>query len=203
MNHLAHFHLAAPEPEWMVGALLGDFVKGPLRGEWPAGWEQGIRLHRRIDALSDTHPQRRSLARALDPSLQRYAAILLDVYGDYWLTCHWSEFSSEPLAAFAADVYALLRQESPQLPGPAQQFCQRLIRYDLLGIYGEWSAVEGTLKRISQRLRHPNPLADSAPQLWRLRPALDQCCEAHYRDLLAAVAEFRTTQPLSAAARSC
>lgn len=202
MNHLAHFHLAAPQPEWMVGALLGDFVKGPLRGEWPAGWEEGIRLHRRIDALSDTHPLRRALARSLDPALQRYAAILIDVYGDYWLTRHWPDYSRQPLAAFNATVYALLRQQGARLPSAARPFCQRLIAHDLLGIYGDWSAVEGTLKRIGQRLRHPNPLAEAAPQLWQLRAELDHCCEAHYRDLLAAVAAFRIEHGVTVAAQS-
>mgnify|MGYP003629303282 FL=1 len=68
MNYLAHFHLAqqlasrcglderdAMQQGLLIGGLLGDFVKGPLRGNYPATWEVGIRLHRRIDALTDSH----------------------------------------------------------------------------------------------------------------------------------------------------
>ena len=37
MNHLAHFALAQASDDLMLGGFLGDFVKGPLRGERPAG----------------------------------------------------------------------------------------------------------------------------------------------------------------------
>ena len=55
MNYLAHFHLAARLASergeegdgLLIGALLGDYVKGPLRGDYPDDWEEGIRLHRR------------------------------------------------------------------------------------------------------------------------------------------------------------
>ena len=54
MNYLAHFHLAGDDPAMIGGALLGDFVKGSLGGEYHRDLERGIRLHRRIDAFSDT-----------------------------------------------------------------------------------------------------------------------------------------------------
>ncbi len=37
MNHLAHFALAGEEEALVIGALLGDYVKGPLAGRLPAG----------------------------------------------------------------------------------------------------------------------------------------------------------------------
>jgi acyl carrier protein phosphodiesterase len=57
MNYLAHLHLGGQEPDALLGSLYGDFVKGPLRGQWPAKVEAGIRLHRRIDAFTDSHAQ--------------------------------------------------------------------------------------------------------------------------------------------------
>ena len=52
MNYLAHSHLAARLASergeegdgLLIGALLGDHVKGPLRGEYPDDVEEGIRL---------------------------------------------------------------------------------------------------------------------------------------------------------------
>ena len=56
MNYLAHLHLGGPRPGDLLGSLYGDFVKGPLQGRWPAEIEAGIRLHRQIDAFTDSHP---------------------------------------------------------------------------------------------------------------------------------------------------
>ena len=53
MNYLAHLHLGGDRPAQLLGSLYGDFVKGPLAGQWPAEIEAGIRLHRRIDAFTD------------------------------------------------------------------------------------------------------------------------------------------------------
>ena len=64
MNYLAHLHLGGSQPAQLLGSLYGDFVKGPLNGRWPAQIEAAIRLHRRIDAFTDSHPlQARARAR--------------------------------------------------------------------------------------------------------------------------------------------
>ena len=34
MNYLAHIALAGDNPEYQVGGLLGDFVRGPLIGKY-------------------------------------------------------------------------------------------------------------------------------------------------------------------------
>jgi acyl carrier protein phosphodiesterase len=51
VNHLAHFHLAGECEHLVVGALLGDYVKGPLTGALPQALERGVRLHRRAESL--------------------------------------------------------------------------------------------------------------------------------------------------------
>ena len=56
LNHLAHFMLAPAGDAARMGTLLGDFVRGADLTAWPAEVEQAIRLHRRIDAFTDTHP---------------------------------------------------------------------------------------------------------------------------------------------------
>jgi acyl carrier protein phosphodiesterase len=180
MNYLAHFHLARAEDDWLVGALLGDYVKGPLRGELPAGWEQGIRLHRRIDALSDTHPLRAQLSAALPAEYRRYSGILLDVCCDHWLSRNWTTFHAEPLPQFAARVYRLLTDHHGQLPAAAQGFAKRLCEYDLLCGYGDWEAVPATLARISTRLTRTNPLAAAGAVLQPIAAALEPSFPGFY-----------------------
>lgn len=189
MNHLAHFHLASGEPGLLIGALLGDHIKGPLRGEWPAAWEDGIRLHRQIDAYTDRHPLLKEAHALLAPPFQRYRGILLDVYFDHLLSRHWSQFAAQPLADFCAEVMALLVQSA--LPPAAQQQARNLARYDVLVNYQRWDMVEGTLARIGTRLRRDNPLAEAGAELRRQHAQLEPLFWAFYPDLQAQVRALR------------
>jgi len=159
----------------MVGALLGDHVKGVLReGDWPDSWLAGIRLHRRIDALTDRHPALDPCRESLPPEWRRYGGLLIDVCLDHWLACHWSEVSDEPLAPFAQRVYQVLDQALPELPPSARRHASLLIRHQPLQDYRHRDMVIATLERIGRRLSRPNPLHRSrevlAPrwELWRL-----------------------------------
>ncbi len=165
MNYLAHFQLAQDSDAGLLGALLGEYVKGPLQGAWPADWEQGIRLHRRIDAFTDQHSSRLQFAEAVPAEYRRYAGIVLDVYCDHLLSLHWSRFDSQPLEVFAARVYALLERHMAQLSPPAARMARRLIEHDVLCIYSEWNTVSGALARIGERFTRANPLARAGVEL--------------------------------------
>jgi acyl carrier protein phosphodiesterase len=165
MNYLAHFHLAQASDAGLLGALLGEYVKGPLQGAWPSAWEEGIRLHRRIDAFSDRHSSRLQFAEAVPAEYRRYAGIVFDVYCDHLLSLHWQHFERQPLPDFAARVYALLERHMAQLPPPAARMARRLIEYDVLCIYHEWDTVSGALARIGERFVRANPLARAGDEL--------------------------------------
>lgn len=187
MNYLAHFHLARAHDEWIVGALLGDFIKGPLRGEYPPQLEQGIRLHRRVDALSDGHPARQRFARELPAEYRRYAAIVQDVCSDYWLSRNWQRFEAAPLTQFAARVYALLEQYGGMLPAPAARMARRLVEHDVLGIYDRWGTVAASLERIGSRLRRANPLHRAGVELQPYLASGEQVFLEFYPELLARI----------------
>ena len=51
MNYLAHFHLAWPDEQLVLGALEGDFHKGVLPGSLDQQLVAGVALHRAIDAF--------------------------------------------------------------------------------------------------------------------------------------------------------
>lgn len=158
MNYLAHFHLARSDDEWIAGALLGDFVKGPLPDSLPAKLRQGIQLHRRIDAYSDVHPLRAEFARGLPDAYRRYAGILLDVCCDYWLSRYWATYEAQPLAAFAVRIYSVLDARAAQMPAPATRMAKVLAEHDVLTRYGDADMVRATVERIGMRLRRDNPL---------------------------------------------
>lgn len=172
MNYLAHFQLSAGKDDWLLGGLLGDFVKGPLRGELPTGIEQGVILHRQIDAFTDRHPELRTLHQQFDPRFRRYAGIMTDVLFDHLLNLHWQRFHPQPLASFSRGVYQLLSSSDQLLPA-AQRQADNLVQYDVLQNFKHWQTVEGALSRIGERLPRANPLAEAAAELSQHYDALE------------------------------
>lgn len=186
MNDLAHFQLAAAEDGWLVGALLGDHVKGVLREadwSWPASWLTGVRLHRRVDAVTDRHPALEPCRASLPAAWRRYAGIILDVSLDHWLACHWSEFNQQPLAAFEQRVYRVLAEALPVLPDSARRRAESLVHYQPLADYRQWAMVPATMERIARRLSRSNPLPQAAEQLLQLWPSWEEPFAAFYTDL--------------------
>lgn len=191
MNYLAHFQLAWPEEELVVGALEGDYLKGPLRGHLPAGIEQGVRLHRAIDAYTDQHPLMAELRREFQPELRRYAGILIDLCFDYYLSIHWSRYSNERQSAFNYSVYASLDRHQEYLSPPALRMSARMREHDLLGLYGDWDTIPATAARIGGRFRRGNPFLHTEQHLAPVRPRLERAFLDFYPELIAFCDGFR------------
>jgi len=178
VNYLAHFHLSDGNDDLIIGALLGDHVKGILQGNYPPGWEQGIRLHRSIDAFTDQYPDLKKVQQLFAPEFRRYSGIMLDVVFDHFLNRHWHTFHHTALSDFSQQIYRIINN-AEQLPETANLQAANLRRYDVLASYQHWQTVDMVLGRIGQRLRRSNPLADSAKQL-----------QGHYAELEAFFLDF-------------
>ena len=182
MNYLAHLHLGGQEPDALLGSLYGDFVKGPLRGQWPAGVEAGIRLHRRIDAFTDSHAQVLAAKARFAQDRRRYAGILVDLFFDHCLATHWPQFSDEPLAQFTRRVYRVLAAEA-ELPGKLGLIAPRMAAQDWLGSYREFGVLEQVLHGMSRRLSRPEGLLGAMAELERLYRPLSADFHAFYPQL--------------------
>lgn len=185
MNFLAHFHLAWPDEGLVAGGLEGDYFKGPLHGQLPARLERGVRLHRAIDAYTDSHPLIAQLRRDLPSPLRRYAGILIDLCFDHFLSLHWSNFSGLPLPEFNREVYRILKQQESALSRDTRQMADRLIEYDVLGLYLEWETVLTTAKRIGSRFSRQNPFLTLDHSLTPEKDALEKVFLAFYPQLQA------------------
>lgn len=181
MNYLAHILLSGSDPGTRVGGLLGDFVKGPLAANLPPEIETGIRLHRRIDAITDSHPEFLARLAELPPPWRRYGGILLDVYFDHLLASQWREFHHQPLAQFCREFYQQLAEFAPLLPQRALHFSTVAPKVGWLEGYGEASKIPPMLDNLGTRLRRPVALGQAWPELDQRRRELDQT----FRQLLA------------------
>ncbi len=182
MNYLAHFHLSYGDPDLQLGALLGDFIKGPLTGKYPQAIEQGIILHRKIDAYTDRHQSLQQLHRQFQPQFRRFAGIMTDVVFDHLLALHWQQFHHQSLAQFSAEVYQLLSDDH-DMPAAARRQADVLINYDVFAKYQHWGAVEGTLLRISQRMKRDNPLTIATEELEQHFTQVEQVFLRFYPEL--------------------
>lgn len=180
MNFLAHALLAGPEPADRLGAMLGDFVKGPLPAGLPAPVAAGVELHRRIDSYADAHPAfRRSRARVSAPR-RRVGGIMVDLFYDHFLAAAWERFGPEPLPQFAAGVYDLLDEHARMLPERLSAMFPAMRAQDWMSSYRRVEAVGEALDRMAtHRLRRPNTLAGSGTEL-----------QARYPDFALDFAEF-------------
>ncbi|MBF7730420.1 acyl carrier protein phosphodiesterase [Pseudomonas sp. N040] len=189
MNYLAHLHLGGAQPAQLLGSLYGDFVKGWLSGQWPADIEAAIRLHRQIDAYTDSHPLLAASRARFPQARRRYAGILLDLFFDHCLACHWQDYADEPLAHFSRRVYRVLLDE-PQLPGHLALIAPRMAAQDWLGSYREFATLEQVLAGMQRRLSRPAGLDGALVELEQLyEPLL-----ADFREFYPQLQEFAARQ---------
>ncbi|MBT4161373.1 MAG: DUF479 domain-containing protein [Gammaproteobacteria bacterium] len=158
MNHLAHLALAGDEPALLVGAFLGDFIKGRLESRFPPDIERGIRLHRAIDAFTDSHPNVRESSKRFEPPYRRYSGIILDVVFDFLLAKSWSTYYDTDLEAYSHSVLSTLIEHSQHLPAQAETMARRMHEANSLAAHGEERFLRYSLTRLSSRLSRDNPL---------------------------------------------
>ncbi|HEX5394277.1 MAG TPA: ACP phosphodiesterase [Rhodocyclaceae bacterium] len=165
MNFLAHLLLAGDAETDRLGAVMGDFVKGPLPGSLPPELADGVALHRSVDTFADDHRVfRRSRAR-MSPERRRYGGILVDMFYDHLLARHWSRFHDQPLAEFAQDAYRLLRTHTHRLPQGLVAIVPHMEANDWLASYAELESIDVALNRMSRRLQRTNPLGGGVVEL--------------------------------------
>jgi acyl carrier protein phosphodiesterase len=165
MNYLAHLFLSEPTPESLVGNLLGDFVKGPVKHLYTEEIRKGIDLHRKVDIYTDSHDVVRSSKSLIDPDRSRFAGIIIDIFYDHFLAKNWREYSNVPLSEFTNYVYRVLEANREILPDSLQRILPHLILEDWLTSYREVSGIDRTLKRMSARIKRENNVGEAIEDL--------------------------------------
>lgn len=192
MNFLAHFYLSAPEKHLIVGGFLGDFVKGPLRGDFESGLESGIRLHRHIDTLTDSHPAQKSIKQCLPDNFYRYSGIIADMMCDHFLSKHWHRFHETALETFSADCIGLVKNQQAKLIGTASDVLERMDEGDWLLHYRDLNYICGAISRIGTRLRYANPLGEIQKLMPSLSQQIEPDCLKILNDTRGAVTKWRS-----------
>ncbi|MGY3958390.1 acyl carrier protein phosphodiesterase [Aeromonas popoffii] len=165
MNYLAHLHLAAHTQSSLTGNLLGDFVKGPLPTGLAAHFDEGIWLHRKIDAFTDAHPEHRAAVACFEAPWRRFGGILVDMLYDHWLSLHWPQFGEAPLPRFLQHSYGQLLADHQHLPDGLPVALKRMAEQNWIASYRHREGLGRALNGIGHRLRRPILLGDALATL--------------------------------------
>ena len=171
MNFLAHCGLAhdaarvwsssdAERRGLLAGAVIGDFIKGPIPADWPTPLRAGARLHRKVDALSNVNPGIRDNCNRFPSTLRRFAPIFVDMLADHCLTLNWQTYYDMSITDFSRECYAAIDEYSVYLSPQAEQFCAYMTDVDLLANYDEWHHVARGLKSVLRRLNREQLFAE-------------------------------------------
>ncbi len=176
MNYLAHLYLAENSEGSMLGNLLGDFVKGYIDHTYNKEISKGIRMHRRVDAFTDSHEKFLASKRLISKERRRFAGIIIDMSFDHFLAKNWSSYSSVELSDFINKAYNLLIKHASILPNRLRLFIPRMIEEDWIGSYerleGIGKSLDGISRRLKKRFDRDNSLLGAVEEV-----------EANYREL--------------------
>lgn len=160
MNHLAHLVLAGSHPDDRLGALLGDHLKGrSVLETLRPSLARGVRLHRKIDAWSDSDPAVRELLATFEPPWRRYGGIVLDVLFDRELSRRWDEFMPMARRDFGRDTELLLASHRDEFPPRLKRFTLWAERVGLWHRLDDRSLLAEIFALIAARHGRPEPLS--------------------------------------------
>lgn len=166
MNFLAHIYLSGDNAKIMVGNFIGDFVKGRnLIEQFEPEIAKGIGLHRAIDEFTDRHPVVLESKIRLRPKYRHYAAVIVDVFYDHFLSKYWNNYHPELLTDFSAHTYKTIGHHWEILPESVKYMLPYMIKDNWLVNYGKLEGIEQALRGMSRRTRHESKMEESIAEL--------------------------------------
>lgn len=153
MNFLAHAYLSGNNQEVLIGNFIADHVKGKMFGRYSGDIQQGILLHRRIDAFSDNHPVFRQSAARLRWEFGKYSGVIVDMYYDHFLARNWKEYSEIPIKTFTSAVYTILMRNFLILPSKTKRILPFMMADDWLAGYAYLEGLALALSGMSRRTK--------------------------------------------------
>ena len=151
MNFLAHLYLSGDHPDLMVGNFIADHVKGNQIEIYNSGIKDGIILHRRIDAYTDSHQIVRKSVMRLRPGFRKYAGVVVDMFYDHFLAANWHDYSDVTLEVFAAKCYSVLQNHKELLPERTKRMLHFMARDNWLHAYARTDGIHAALDGMASR----------------------------------------------------
>lgn len=159
--------------------MISDFVKGKQQYNYPAAIQVGIKLHRSIDAFTDSHAATQELKQFFRPQYRLYAGAFADVVYDYFLandTAHFADAAT--LQQFAVRTYATLTEYNTLLPPRFAAMLPYMQQQDWLSNYRHTWGIEKSFGGVVRRSAYLTESAIAYELFIANLPAMRKCYEA-------------------------
>ena len=165
MNYLAHLYLSFKHEKIMVGNYIADAVKGRQIEKFPEEVQAGIRLHRKIDTFTDTHPIVENSKARIRQRYRKYAGVVIDMYYDHFLAAGWNDWSEETLLDFTRQSYKTLLKNYVVLPARMKRILPIMAAGNWLASYAEVGNISLALKGMSRRTKFDSGMEHAGEEL--------------------------------------
>ena len=153
MNFLAHAYLSFDHEPFIIGNMISDFVKGKDKYSFSNKIQQGIDLHRKIDAFTDKHPLILEAKKIFAPKVRLYSGAFVDVAMDYFIANDPTIKSPEQWEIFSERVYKVLSNNTNILPQRFLNMLPYMLKEDWLYNYRyEWG-IENGMRNVVRRAK--------------------------------------------------
>lgn len=151
LNYLAHSYLSFTHDDRMIGNFIADHVKGNHISKFREGIIEGILLHRKIDAFTDTHPVFLKSKRRLQSKYGKYKGVVIDMYYDHFLASNWCLYSDENIHEFTRKNYMVLMKNYLILPPKTKRLLPFMMRSNWLASYASLNFLKKSFEGIAFR----------------------------------------------------
>ena len=165
MNFLAHIYLSGDDPELMVGNFIGDFVKGNQFADFNQRVQDGITLHRSIDAYTDSHEVVRQSKERLRKKYRHYAGVIVDIYYDHFLAAEWDNYHATALEPYVDEAYQTILGFGEMLPQRVHHMLKYMIPQNWLVSYRDLDGIGQALAGLSRRTKFNSNMEHSIEDL--------------------------------------
>lgn len=165
MNYLAHSYLSYQKTDLIIGNFIADSIRGNQFEGLTDGIIEGIKLHRKIDVFTDTHPIYLTSKHRFSKDFDKYSGVLMDIIYDHYLAKNFEQYSTVQLQDHANSIYDLLKNNHIYLPEPAKRFYEYMTQRNILYHYSSLQGIETVLTHLSSRIRNRFELQLAIPIL--------------------------------------
>jgi acyl carrier protein phosphodiesterase len=167
MNYLAHLFLSERNEDILFGNLLEDFIHGriehPRNEHLSAEIKNGIKLHRRIDTLTDTHELVKDCKKVFYEDFGKYSSIVVDVLFDHFLIRNWNMFTNEDFEEFRPRVYQSLAKYKDFMPADLTALYSSMVKHDWLKAYTSDTGLERAMSGLNSKIKSGPDMRLSIP----------------------------------------
>lgn len=167
MNYLAHAFLSGDDPELLLGNFIADSVKGKQIQLYAPQVIKGIKLHRLIDAYTDSHAIVEFSKARLRPTYKKFAPVIVDMFYDHFLASRFQQFTAESLGAYTKRVYAIVNSNFENLPMRMQHMLPHMMHHNWLQSYAKIEGINQALTGMSRRTSFDSGMETATLELER------------------------------------